>query len=294
MMPTGQMHPSFGGFSFGTKSLSKPPKPYFSTKLKPLNSIGKNKNSIIYGDEATPDFTDLLSVLWGDNEPIAVDKLQEGYTYLWNIGQGTLTITDENDSLVTIRKISSWSDLGIEAYILESHQFQYLLDASYDDDVYLIGSRQKTNRECSAMTIMYGEFDQYLKGVLHVAYKRLYDWLADETNLTGSDTYECMGAIEELRTFLKALIINLAAKADFTKNISLVDTGGTGKRVIVDRNGVYVKIANYLMAYTVSMSIMQANKHCYEPWMLWEMFKWLGQSSSIEIEDTIFDLSPMW
>lgn len=80
----------------------------------------------------------------------------------------------------------------------------------------------------------------------------------------------------------------------FNHNLLLAKRSTNATPHKVSRNAVLSTFGKYLMIQTISASLLIADKHCYEPWMLWQMFKWLGQSSSIEIEDTIFDLSPMW
>lgn len=290
-MDGAQILGDFKGFSGASASLARPPETFFSTKLKPLGSIGQDETVIVYGDEATPDFTDSIDVVFGDAEPAAWDSLQTGYSYIWNVGNKNLVIKNADGVIVTARKITAWSDLCISAEVLESHQFTYIIDGSYTPNAFLLATRQMSMRKSSVMAVCWGEFEKTLTTIFHVVYTRVEGWLKEEA---GTMEYENMGAIARLQSFIKATIGDLSQSALFPQNLYLASKNLAGKPIKVNKSVLIASIGKYLMVYTISATLLLGDKDCYEPWMLWEMFKWLQKSRYVEVEETIFDLSPNW
>jgi len=290
-MATAQTLKEFVGFGSINKSLGRPPKPYCSTKLKPLGAIGQNNTIVIYGDEATPDFTDTIDILFGDTVPVVWDNLTIGYSYVWNIGRKLLTITDDKEMIVSTRSITAWCDLAVSAEVLESHQFAYVIDGSYTADVFVIATRQMTIQNSSMMLVQWGEFERTLSMICHVAYTRLQSWFIRDM---GADDYRCNGAVENLRSFIQVLLVDLAQSGIFPQNLQVASISMNGAPVQVNKTATLTAIGQSLMLYTLSASLLLGDRHCYEPWMLWTMFKWLQRTNHIEIEDKIFDLSPNW
>jgi len=292
-MATAQIVKDFIGFGAISKSLGRPPKPYCSVKLKPIGSIGQDETVIVYGDEATPDFTDAIDVLFGDAQPETWDSLQAGYSYVWNVGRKILTIKDAAGNLQSSRKITAWCDLAVTAEVLESHQFTYVIDGSYTPDAFFIATRQMSMRNSCMMLVQWGEFERTLDMGFHIAYVRLQNWLTKD-DAAGSDSYLCAGGVETLRNFICALMRDLSQSAIFSQNLQIAPEDVRGKTIKADKTAMVTAIGKYLMIYTLSSSLLLSDKYCYEPWMLWQMFKWLQRTAHVEVEDKIFDLSPNW
>lgn len=287
----GQMIKPFLGLGMASKSLGRPPKPYFSSLIKPLNSLGIDKTVIVYGDEATVEFMDYLYIKWGNTIPNVVDTLKQGYQYIWNVGKKTLTIIDASGNIETQRIINAWCDLAIESYILESHQFCYVLDANLLPEAFPIARRYIKTTTAQKQGYVWGITDEYLDPNID-GNSQLYFFCKNDNKKVGQ-VYMYFEKVKELQDILYGLIRNLSQTANYI-NLFVKEKDGHGKKIIVVKKAIMHLSIKYQMIYAVSNSILNADKHCYEPWMLWEMFKWISNSSFIEVEEKIFDLSPMW
>lgn len=290
-MPTGLIAKENIGFGGMSKSFGRPPEPFFSVRLKPLGAIGIDRDVIIYGDEATLDFMSELKIPWGNAEPAVWDSLQAGWQWSWNVRTKLLTIRDASGN-ITLRQSASWSELAVAADVLESHQFLYRFDGASLPDVFLIATKENGSRKADGEDILWGEFDRYLSAAYHALFGRLCHWLdgpgygkADDAPYT---------AIEDLRKAISAKVGELSANGLWPQNLLLAAAGGIGVPKKVPREAMVTALGKYLMLSMLTASMLQADKPCYEPWMLWQMFKWLQKSTYIELEDKIFDLSPNW
>lgn len=306
-MPVAQLYPSFSGFHIASKSLQRPPAPYFSIRLKPLDSLGMDANRVVYGDKATPDFLDTLAIVWGGAVPPTADRLQSGYAYIYNVGHGKLYIYDASNQLVVTREINAWSDFKLAAEVIESNQFQFFFDASFHECVFIPASRQPNADPGEAPEFVWGEFDKYLQSEYHIIFTRLCRWLLAEAErpardksgepdvLDGLTVPDCeYEGVLELRDFLLALVRDLTQSGYFRCNIAPYSNELAAPKEWKELGGLATAIGNYLMIYALSASLFLGNKPCYEPWMLWQMFKWLQRSSLIELDERVFDLSPRW
>lgn len=296
-MATGQFDKQYIGFGNCSKSLGRAPR-VINTRFKPIGSFGHDKTIVVYGDEATLDFIDSLYVPWGENEPSSYDSLQQGFSYVWNIGKKTLTISNENGEVTVVRKINTITDLCIDVNIFESHQFIFFIDAFFEPEAFLIATRLMSNRNSQYMLYSWGEFDKYLRALFHASYSRLYKWLSSsaEAELDGANEVYSYGAFDEVRTFINALILDLTQSGQFDMNLLSGSKELSSNRKEVIQKAVLLEIGQNLMIYAISISILSAsNKYCYEPWMLWTIFKWIGEGSNSNINrNKIFDLSPNW
>jgi hypothetical protein len=292
-VPTGlilQNHIGFGGMS---KSLARPPEPFFSVRLKPLGSFGIDADIIVYGDEATMDFISSLNVLWGDNDPAAYDTLQAGWKWVWNVSRKQLFVTDAVGK-TTFRRVDTWSDLCIAADVLESHQFVYLLDGGAFMEPFLLAEKEEKVRKSVENNILWGEFDRYVSAAYHALFLQLRGWLASVDDTSGTLSTQTYSAVEDLRMVITAKIRNLATDGVWPQNLlsGAADIVGTSDKAV--RSAMVLAVGKYLMVSLLTASMLKADKQCYEPWMLWQMFQWLQHSTTFELDDTIFDLSPNW
>lgn len=293
-MPKGTLNHPVNGFLNASKSIERPPEPFFSVRMKPLAQIGINRTLLVYGDEATPDFTDSLSLAFGDTAPNGWDVLMPGYTYTFNVGRKQFAIADESGSVLAIRRVDTLHDLQIEAAVLESHQFIFLIDASFMKAVYPIVRRKIKESPTTIEVYQWGEFDRYLSKTFHAAFLRVYAWLGEDDR-TGKDLYEAVGVVTELRGIVFAVVRDLAQRAEFQQNLLAATRNFSAVRRENIKRAALMHFANLLMLHAIAAGILTGFKPCVEPWMLWGMFKWAQLSTIIPREDDkIFDLSPWW
>ena len=290
-MPTGLIAKENIGFGGMSKSFGRPLEPFFSVRLKPLGAIGIDKDVIVYGDEATLDFMSELKIPWGSADPAAWDSLQTGWQWSWNVRTKLLTIRDASGN-ITLRQSASWSELAVAADVLESHQFLYRFDGASLPDVFLIATKENGSRKADGEDILWGEFDQYLSAAYHALFIRLCSWMEGPGCGKSDDT--AYSAIEDLRKAISAKIIDLSSSGGWTHNLLPDEKAFVGVPKKVPREAMVIAIGKYLMLSMLTASMLQAGKPCYEPWMLWQMFKWLQKGTYIELDDKIFDLSPNW
>jgi hypothetical protein len=293
VLPTGLIIKDNVGFGGMSKSLARSPEPFFRVRMKPLGSLGVDGDIVVYGDEATVDFMSALEILWGTTEPAAWDALQDGWQWTWNIRMKKLTITDAKGN-VTVRRVTTWSALGVAAAVLESHQFVYYFDGGAFMDAELLAERDKTARPAAACSITWGEFDRYLSAVYHALFLHMRDWLAAIGDAAGTPAEQTYSAIADLRKAITAKIGTLAADGVWTQNMFSGASAILGTPHKETRAAMMAALGKYLMVSLLTASMLQAGKPCYEPWMLWQMFRWLQQSTTFELDDKIFDLSPNW
>jgi len=276
-----------------SKSLARPPELFFRVCLKPLGSFGIDADVIVYGDEATMDFISALNILWGDNDPAVYDTLQANWKWVWNVSRKQLSITDAAGK-TTFRKVGTWSDLCIAADVLESHQFVYLLDGGAFMEPFLLAEKEKITRKTATSSILWGEFDRYVSVAYHALFLQLRGWLISVDDTSGTPATQTYSAVEDLRMAITAKIRNLAADGVWLQNLlsGATDIVGTPHKAV--RSALVIAVGKYLMVSLLTASMLKADKQCYEPWMLWQMFQWLQHSTTFELDDRIFDLSPNW
>jgi hypothetical protein len=292
-VPTGLIIKNNIGFGGMSKSLARPPEPFFRVRMKPLGSLGVDGDIIVYGDEATVDFMSALEILWGTTEPAVWDALQAGWKWTWNIRMKKLTITDAKGN-VTVRRVTTWSELGVAAAVIESHQFMYYFDGGAFMDGELLAVKDETARPAAACSITWGEFDRYLSAVYHALFLHMRSWIVTDDNVSGELEDIAYNAIADLRKAITAKIGTLAADGVSTQNMLSGVSDVIGIPHKEARAAMMAALGKYLMVSLLTASMLKAGKHCYEPWMLWQMFQWLQQSTTFELDDKIFDLSPNW
>ena len=290
------MNDFIGMYDVG-KSLKRPPEPFTSTRMIPFGSVGLNRERYVYGDEATVGFLDSLRIGWGDTAPSSWDSLQAGWQWKWYLVNRMLVVTDASGKK-TIRQASTWSDLLISLEVLESHQFLYVLNAGDEPDPFLIVSRP------------IGLFLSFLSGFL---------WGLNGSSDGGGDYHY----IQKVRTFwlvasesgsLPVITFTLQEKeqsvifAHITSELQaagiypldLVDGSEdiVAKYEMTDRKGNIFMLGTYLFwAYATTSLFLNDDYEsgpCYEPWMLWQMWKWIQKYRFADIPGKIFDISPHW
>ena len=306
-MPTCAMQKPMGGFCGMSKSLGRAPQPMASVRLKPLGSLGMDRDLTIHGDEATVSLMSSLGILWGADVPTAWDMPADAVSWRWNVRTGVLT-TVHADGSETTRIARTWQSLAVAIDVLESHAFVYFFDAASYASAFLVASRELSARKAWSIDLLWGEVEKYLTETFHIFFTRLQDWLAtrqvSESDAPipnephGKPEAQENRAVEELRQWLLAEVRRLIADGVYPRSIyedadALV---AVPKKDV--REAVAFVFGKYVFAALLTMSLFMGTKNlgkpCYEPWMLWQMFKWISRSTILDLEEKIFDLSPNW
>lgn len=299
-MPTCARLKSIGGFCGMSRSLGRAPQPLTSVRLKPLGTLGIDQDRTIYGDEATVSLLSSLGILWGADVPTAWDLPVDAVSWRWNVRTGALT-TVHADGSETTRIARTWQSLAVAVDVLESHAFAYVFDAAWHTSAFLVVSRERSAREAWSIDLLWGEVEKYLTETFHILFTRLQDWLAVRRVFHephGKPETQEKRATEDLRQWLLAEVRRLLADGIYPRSIhedadALI---AVPKKEV--REAVALVFGRYVFAALLTMSLFMSTKNlgkpCYEPWMLWQMFKWISRRTILDLEDRIFDLSPNW
>jgi len=288
----------FTGMQDASVSIKRPPAPFISTQMIPFGSIGLNEERQVCGDEATCGFTDSLRVIWGDTEPNSWDNLQDGWQWKWYLCDSHLEIINSFLGKKYVRQVDTWSDLLVSIEVLESHQFIYVLDAGDEPIPFLIASRP------------YGLFLSFLPefiwglngssdggGDYHYIQKGHTFWLIDsESGALPVITFtlhekDQSPLFAHVTRELQAVGIYPLSLADGMSELAAYYERS-------DRRGNVSTLGMYLFWACAASSLFlnddYASGPCYEPWMLWQMWKWLQKYRFEELSGKIFDISPNW
>ena len=290
-----------------SKSLGRAPQPMANVRLKPLGSLGMDRDLTIHGDEATVSLMSSLGILWGTDVPMAWDMPADAVSWRWNVRTGVLTIV-HTDGSETTRIARTWQSLAVAIDVLESHAFVYFFDAASYASAFLVASRELSARRAWSILLLWGEMEKYLIETFHIFFTRLQDWLSARgvsesddpipNEPHGKPEVQENRAVEELRQWLLAEVRRLVADGVYPR--SLCEDADTlvavPKKEV--REAVALVFGRYVFAALLTMSLFAGTKNlakpCYEPWMLWQMFKWISRNTILDLEDRIFDLSPNW
>lgn len=248
-----------------------------------------------------------LGILWGTDVPMAWDMPADAVSWRWNVRTGVLT-TVHADGSETMRIVRKWQSLAVAVDVLESHAFVYFFDAASYASAFLVASRELSARKAWSSLLLWGEVEKYLTETFRIFFTRLQDWLAarqvSESDAPipnephGKPEAQENRAVEELRQWMLAEVRRLLADGVYPRSIhedadALV---AVPKKEV--REAVALVFGRYVFAALLTMSLFMGTKNlakpCYEPWMLWQMFKWISRRTILDLEDKIFDLSPNW
>ena len=302
-----------GPVAMGTfRNLSSPTRPYFSVRFKLLGHIGAKVPAEYVGNTMTWAELGSVGIPWGDSETVIYDSLQPGWSYVFNPGKKTFTVTDAANVVTVHSGIKSLSDLGIVWEILESSQFKIVFDASFEANAFLIAWKYIHGRvppgeedpggdpnnplfrdkRADMMQYSWALVDQYLNtGTVDSRIGRFV--LGKDGDVVEDATTATISGTDLSRTILLANTVDLSAFGDYPTNyfpapdqhIAAQDTR-TKTGQIIDR-GTLLMIASFA-------SIMNMSKPVFEPWMLWKMWEWAGKGSVVVTRERCFDLSPWW
>lgn len=290
-----QILPEIKGMGTISASLMHSHVPFFSTtKIKPLSSLGINGDLIVYGDEATYYFVKSIGIAYGlAINSTSYDSLQDRWQWKWNLGNNILTVKDDTGKTMAIRQINTWSDLKVSYDVLKSHQFIYFKGADAYKEDFLTVSRLLTNRFSDIPILSWGWIDKYLDAAFSAAYGTITAYIDTKSDGASKIIYS-YDSFEDLRNAISAAITDLFMSGFFDFRLWISDAAIPADRLKKTRKTILEDIGKILMIQILSSCLFSGNKPCFEPWMIWHMFKWLPQNVFTEIEDKIFDLSPWW
>ncbi len=296
-MPTGVVFQEQTGLPASSKSLGRAPAPYFSVRTMPFGAMDKSRDVRVYGDAATMTFMTSLSIPWGPATPSSVDVLVPGWSWVWDIHRAKLTVTDASGA-VTVRKASTWSELAVSMGVISSHQFIYYFDGEDAPDPFLIATRPIPRRTTGRDGITWGENEKYVLGDFHVLFHRMTAWLTED-GILGQEPPE-FDAVEELWKAIVVATREIEATGYFPYEADLanIEYQTVAKPKKEARKAMLERLGKWLFCAALTASLLGGTDNhgnpCYEPWMLFAMWKWLQGPRNPEHDDGMFELSPCW
>lgn len=248
-----------------------------------------------------------LQVPWGDGETVTYEEPQIGWTYVWDVGRKTFTVTDNTGTATVHAGINSVSDLCISWNVLESPQFSVVLNANFENDAFLIGWRYKKGHippgqediwnipdrsgEVCYFGFCYG--DSYLMDdAFHIHFGRLVD--IEKLNCEHDDSVLGVdGSGTDRQPLLSLVKSDLASYCRYPANFLPGQNAASAARQVRQWTATMLAIGDPLMI-AIFASIMNMSSPVYEPWMIWKLWQWYVQESQVITRDRCFDLSPMW
>lgn len=289
-------------------------------------AAGNAGYSRYFGDTLTWEQLAKADLKWGKSTTILFNTLEAGWTYVYNCVEQRFTVTNNKGKVVYAINTNRISDFGITWEILTSHQFWIEYTDSASNIWFLIGTKKPKHKPSvdpdnpeppidpdnpdpdnpdpdnpEYWKIKFGPIratyaDQYYTKDLHHTDKRLAStpeyimWTLD------NELEQNIQFIQEVPTIIRASVPVRDIRGDFTPQMVIAhDKAKEGKKSR-ERNAV-LTIQQHM---TLLLALVSANLYyrrgnpVIEPWMLWELWKWLGQINPPEAVDTIFDIIPNW
>lgn len=275
-------------------------------------AAGNAGYSRYYGDTLTWEQLAKADLKWGQSTTILFDTLKAGWTYVYNCVEERFTVTNNEDKVVYAINTNKISDFGITWEILTSHQFWIEYTDSASNIWFLIGTKKPKHKPSvnpdnpdpdnpEYWKIKFGPIratyaDQYYTKDLHHTDKRLAStpeyimWTLD--NKLEQD----IQFIQEIPTIIRPSVPVRDIRGDFTPQMVIAHDKAKEGQQHKERSAV-LTIQQHM---TLLLALAGANIYYHrgnpviEPWMLWEIWKWLGQINVPEAVDTIFDIMPNW
>jgi len=306
------------GFTVANRSLAGRSSPLFPNRL--LGLKGEVREAVPYvfrGDQLTWAVIEFLQIVWGDQETLRYASLQPDWKYEWNLNTKAFSVTNEMGQTTIHSDVATLTGLGISWEIFMSTQFWIYFDPNNGPvkEVFLISKRQDLNHYAEKKP--FGSMDiDYLRGSQHA----VFDFLSganpsadsddpdDPSGGPGSENPDNDNSSGDTDVLLVTLL-GVAAYPDillaYTNEINFInyypidlypgEQGKAAERQRIQHQG-YAQTISYLMIHMFASRLLSPlnSKIVYEPWMLWEMFKWFYVRPNAGTRDKIFDLSPWW
>lgn len=288
------MYEGYMGFSSGSTSLrGRSTAPLYPTRIYTLSKVIVTENV-----DNNIKWWQLRMFLtsWGvPNEPIYVEP-QPGYMYLWNTMDKTFTVTDDLGESTVVNNITQMADFRISWQVIKSTQFYIKYLSAIDEEIVMIGERLPSDRAFykePSTNIMNQDF--LVEGDQHIIFNRLVSRTAETSDETNSIDFLFSG-MEADSSILVPKAYDLEALNSYS--IDLVDTM---KDICADRQEVIrqanlINNCSFMMIAFFANNLLNAHpKVLFEPWMLWQTWKWFYHSTHTSANSRqIFDLSPRW
>ncbi len=282
-----QLYLSLTGFTVQNRSLTGRSGPLFPVRLHFPNAV----QYIFWGNGLTWAILEPLGIFWGDNETLHYAILEPGWTYEWNLKTRIFTVTNAGGE-VTAYEATTLSDLGISWEILESSQF-FIYPFGTIGEFFLSGTRIDLERPGESQNAAFMDID-YLRGVQHA----VFDFLSacQEQDPHRPDIVSIDNSIENYSDILLASTNEINFTNGYPIDLYPGESTKTTERRQLEHQG-YIQTITYLIIrmFASRMLSLLNSKIVFEPWMLWEIFKWVYvRPNSTGKRDKIFDLSPWW
>nr|WP_092074937.1 hypothetical protein [Dendrosporobacter quercicolus]NSL49562.1 hypothetical protein [Dendrosporobacter quercicolus DSM 1736]SDN22816.1 hypothetical protein SAMN04488502_11517 [Dendrosporobacter quercicolus] len=285
----GQMYYPFIGFTIDNRSLAGRGRPLYPIRLRMLNAVP----FAFWGGVLTWAVMETLGIAWGDNEIIRYAELQPGWIYEWDLTTKLFTVTTAEEEK-TQYQAETLSDLGISWTILESNQFYIYPQGRKANEAFLVGTRLDAMRNGAVQ--QYDNMDiDFLRGVQHA----VFDFLSiyDDRNFQTGAADMSQGQAHENypEDILLARTNGINFGNYYPVHLYPGSSSFNGKRSEIMHAG-YTRAMTFLMIRLFASRLLSPlnSKIVYEPWMLWEIFRWLFMRPNAGRRDRIFDLSPWW
>lgn len=284
----GQMYHPLLGFTVANRSLSGRTRPLYPIRLRNLNAVP----FAYWGGVLTWLIMETLGIAWGDNEIIRYEEPQPDWIYEWDLTTKIFKVTTDTGEITTYYA-ETLSGLGISWAILESSQFYIYPQGRKANEAFLIGTRSDAKRVGNAQQCHYMDI-AYLRGVQHA----VFDFLSayQELQAAGADLSGQGQAHENYpEDVLLARTHDLGFKNGYPISLCPGSKAFAGKRSPIMHAG-YTRAMTLLMIRLFASRLLSPlnSKIVYEPWMLWEIFRWVFVRPNAGRRDRIFDLSPWW
>ncbi len=289
----GIMVSDMGWMTMQNRSMENTVRPYFANMMKPLGHFLAQPPITIYGDQLNWDMMDSVRVKWANSEILQYPELLPSWSYVWDVGSSKFTVTDDANASTVRLNVHALSDLGICWDILESHQFSLLLSASYDTAPFPTGPKVFSNRAIEISGYIWGQLEHYLSGGQHVKFDMMTDSILN--GIGNGDQNLVYSYYDFMRSVLFASVneLNFANK-NYPVSIINGKEAIAGSKEQIDRNGQMQQIITLLMIRAFAFKLLNGDYPCFEPWMIYSIWRWLGEYRAVELSDRIFDLSPWW
>lgn len=295
----GHMYLPLFGFTVTNRSLAGRSNPLFPNRLLELKGKTKPPSQYAFrGDQLTRGTVEFLGLVWGDSTELVYASLQPEWKYEWDLNVRSFTVTTEEGQTIIHNDISTVTGLGVSWEIFTSAQFWIYFDPNNGpiEEIFLIGTRLPINHEAERKLFGHMVID-YLLGVQHAVFDFLSDSNPEHDITYGSTEISpvTLFGIENYPDILLAYTNEINFMNSYPVDLCRGEDPHAGERSIIEHQG-YAHTITYLMIRMFAVRLLSPlnSKIVYEPWMLWEMFKWLYVRPNAGARDKIFDLSPWW
>lgn len=281
-----------------------------------------------YGDELTWSEIALTGLIWGEDTAILFPALQAGWSYVYKALNQTFVVLNDTGNTVFSRKTNIISRFGIPWDIVSSHQFWIEFVDGISGSEFLIGQKRQHSH------IDPSQYPPNPPPNFNPDDPSTYppDWVIPDSLKTtpkinamyGDKYYTDDDTIADLNRIISSenvLNVPVLANEQWTSaidhivepptfirsNVPVHDALGDYSTFLLKRNDLKEPTArtkkrdampvSYYMTWLIALissSMYGRGNVIYKPWLLFEMWKWLGASTPTSALDKIFDIMPNW